>query len=185
MTNRRDDVRTKALINEQYSAVDPATPPSTVAPQPMFVKDQNDNSKYVHNTEYVAPKSVRTSGDGSKLDGNLYEKRLDLFNNNCALPSVVGPTRFTRRAPIKEDNEGGVFVNTWVMQEHASLVVEIGTALSTFDGLAGCNVINSEEIQVRQRGPTQGLPDRSVQLANRRRKRSGSKRRRGKNSRRS
>ena len=56
----------------------------------------NDNSKYVHNTEYVAPESVRTSGDGSKLDGNLYEKRLDFSTTTVRCRRWWGP-RPTRR----------------------------------------------------------------------------------------
>ena len=79
---------------------------------------------------------------GLPHEDNLYQRRLDHLNDNCALPTCVRPQQFTRAAPIMEDKEpgGSLYFNKWVSAGHAAWVVEISAMLANVAGLSGSDL---------------------------------------------
>lgn len=139
---RDDDFNRIRALHSDYSPIDgqpqgKPVDPSVINPDCMY-----DQGQRVLSEKYMTPAQNQRIGCGVPHEDNVYQRRLDLLNDNCALPTCVRPQQFAMSPPIEEDKEGGgIYFNKWVSGGHAAWVVEIAAMLKNVPGLSGCHTL--------------------------------------------
>jgi len=129
-----DLVRGRALLSG-HSPISGSvlSDPSEVCPAGIFESRKRTD-------EFLDPSAfARPTGVVVPVENSVFQRRLDHFNNQCALPTCVRPQGFRMSAPIQEDKSDGgtIYWNKWVSAGHAAWVVEIAALLSNVPGLSG------------------------------------------------
>jgi hypothetical protein len=156
-----DLVRGQALLSGHSPINGPVlSDPSEVCPAGIFQSRQRTSA-------FLNPPAFARPPDAVPVENSVFQRRLDHFNNQCALPTCVRPQGFRMASPIQEDKSDGgtIYWNKWVSGGHAAWVVECAALLSNVPGLSGHALSSAPDAlkargarSARPRGPTSRTP---------------------------